>query len=368
MSHTLFSQSAPRVLGGQLGAFLAEFWPVLVPALLGLAALYLLVPRVRRYPPLLGIGLGTVSLVLAGVLLVRATPDVVETGLFYAFSAVAIVGGALLITHHNPVYAALAFALVVLSTCGLFLLLAAPFLMAATVIIYAGAIIVTFLFVIMLAQQAGLDSADLRSREPFLATLAGFLLLAALLCVLRRNYDTSPLHPNRALEPYLARVRQAAGAGSEAGIRQALDGNPDTFLKRFANAVEPESDETGKNDTPRHRLVHAIREAEVAVNSPTLDMVAVRTKLREINARGRDVLATQGTFAPAVDPKLLSPFSGARPRLEAPAVALPAENVAGLGKSLFTDYLLAVELAGTLLLVATIGAIAIAGRRAEGLR
>jgi NADH-quinone oxidoreductase subunit J len=42
--------------------------------------------------------------------------------------------------------------------------------------------------------------------------------------------------------------------------------------------------------------------------------------------------------------------------------------VAGLGRSLFTDYLLAVELGGTLLLIATIGAIAIAGRRAEGVR
>jgi len=42
---------------------------------------------------------------------------------------------------------------------------------------------------------------------------------------------------------------------------------------------------------------------------------------------------------------------------------MPAENVAGLGRSLFTDYLLAVELAGTLLLVATVGAIAIAMRR-----
>jgi NADH-quinone oxidoreductase subunit J len=38
----------------------------------------------------------------------------------------------------------------------------------------------------------------------------------------------------------------------------------------------------------------------------------------------------------------------------------------GLGRSLFGDYLFAVELAGTLLLVATIGAIAIAPRRARG--
>ena len=41
---------------------------------------------------------------------------------------------------------------------------------------------------------------------------------------------------------------------------------------------------------------------------------------------------------------------------------------ASLGQALFTDYLLPVELAGTLLLVATIGAIAIASRRTEGLR
>jgi NADH-quinone oxidoreductase subunit J len=42
---------------------------------------------------------------------------------------------------------------------------------------------------------------------------------------------------------------------------------------------------------------------------------------------------------------------------------LPADNTEFLGRSLFTDFLLPVELAGLLLLVATIGAIAIAHRR-----
>src|SRR5205807_7606599 len=99
----------------------------------------------------------------------------------------------LLITQRNPVRAALSFALVVLSTCGLFLLQAAPFLMAATTIVYAGAIIVTFIFVIMLAQQAGLSDADQRSREPLLACVAGFVLLGALLYVLYATYDTTGL-------------------------------------------------------------------------------------------------------------------------------------------------------------------------------
>ena len=57
--------------------------------------------------------------------------------------------------------------------------------MAATIIIYAGAIVVTFLFVIMLAQQEGPSNADQRSREPFLASLAGCVLLASLLCILQ---------------------------------------------------------------------------------------------------------------------------------------------------------------------------------------
>src|SRR5439155_438322 len=83
-----------------------------------------------------------------GRLSVRVGKLSLETFLFYLFAAIAIVAGGLLVTQQNPARAALSFAIVVLATCGLFLLQAAPFLMAATIIVYAGAIIVTFLFVI----------------------------------------------------------------------------------------------------------------------------------------------------------------------------------------------------------------------------
>ena len=116
-----------------------------------------------------------------------------ESVLFYSFSLLAVLAGGLMITQSNPVYAALSFALVVLATCGLFLLNGAPFLSAATIIVYAGAIVVTFLFVIMLAQPDGASDADLRSREPFLACIAGFFLLAALLLVLRQTYSTGDI-------------------------------------------------------------------------------------------------------------------------------------------------------------------------------
>ena len=90
----------------------------------------------------------------------------------------------LMITNRNPVYSALWFALVTLSICGLFLLQSAPFLAAATIIVYAGAIVVTFVFVIMLAQQSGATIYDQRSRQPLLATIAAFVLLGALLATI----------------------------------------------------------------------------------------------------------------------------------------------------------------------------------------
>src|SRR5262245_22599225 len=180
---------------------LEEYWPIFLPVVLGFAAVYLLLPRAHRYPPLYGAAAAGLALVTAGWLLIRNDVVVVEALLFYIFAGLAVVFGGLMITQRNPVHAALTFAMVVLSTCGLFLLQAAPFLMAATIIIYAGAIVVTFLFVIMLA-QAGLSSADQRSREPFLATVAGFILLGALLCVLHRSYSS--------LEPYIQRAERAA--------------------------------------------------------------------------------------------------------------------------------------------------------------
>src|SRR5262249_48865609 len=193
-------------------------------------AVYLLLPRPRGYPPLWGVATGAVALVLAGWLLIDTGTVAVETLLFYAFSAIAIVAGGLLITQRNPARAAFSFALVVLSTCGLFLLQAAPFLMAATIIIYAGAIIVTFLFVIMLAQQPGRTDADDRSREPALACLAGFVLVAALLYLLRVTYDTSQL--DRLLD------RATAAANQDSAERTvAMIGEGRNFFEEFQDAL-----------------------------------------------------------------------------------------------------------------------------------
>ena len=121
-------------------------WPIALPALLGAAAIALLLPRPRGVPGLTGAVMAGAALLAALWFLIRGGGANPETVLFYSFAGIAITAGGLLVTQRNPARAALSFALVVLATCGLFLLQAAPFLAAATIIVYAGAIVVTFLF------------------------------------------------------------------------------------------------------------------------------------------------------------------------------------------------------------------------------
>jgi NADH-quinone oxidoreductase subunit J len=110
---------------------------------------------------------------------------------FWIFAAIAIFGALRVVTHPRPVYSALYFVLTVFASAGLFILLEAEFMAAALVLIYAGAILVTYVFVIMLASQASsgtsptpaqkLAEYDDVSREPLVAVAIGFALMGVLL-------------------------------------------------------------------------------------------------------------------------------------------------------------------------------------------
>jgi hypothetical protein len=120
------------------------------------------------------------------------------------------------------------------------------------------------------------------------------------------------------------------------------------------------------------QLYDAVKDLQDALSQN--NMRAIKERLGEIREFGAAVRAGQGSLI-AESNLPLSPFSGAPAGAAVPLTPdgkvkerLPANNVAALGRSLFSDYLLAVELGGVLLLVATIGAIAIAARRTEGLR
>jgi NADH-quinone oxidoreductase subunit J len=109
---------------------------------------------------------------------------------FWIFSAIAVVSAIRVVSHVKPVYSALYFVLTVVASAGLFVLLWAEFMAAALILIYAGAILVTYVFVIMLASQAqsagttegeGAADYDRLSREPLWATAVGFTLIGVLL-------------------------------------------------------------------------------------------------------------------------------------------------------------------------------------------
>ena len=69
---------------------------------------------------------------------------------FYLLSGLAVLGGVLVITRRNAVHSALALIVTLLSVAGLYLMLYAPFVAGVQIIVYAGGIMVLFLFVIML--------------------------------------------------------------------------------------------------------------------------------------------------------------------------------------------------------------------------
>jgi NADH-quinone oxidoreductase subunit J len=139
-------------------------------------------PQPRRQ---CAIGAVLAVLALASILTMMSPPGpFLTTVFFYLFSGSALAGALLTVTSRNPIYSALWFASVVLSTSGLFLLASAPFLAVGTVIVYAGAIIVTFLFVIMLAQMEGKALYDRAARAPGIATFTCFLLLWCLIYTL----------------------------------------------------------------------------------------------------------------------------------------------------------------------------------------
>ena len=76
--------------------------------------------------------------------------DMSQTILFYVFGAVAVIASLLVIGQRNPIYSVLLLIASFGALSGLYVLLQAPFVAVIQIIVYAGAIMVLFLFVVML--------------------------------------------------------------------------------------------------------------------------------------------------------------------------------------------------------------------------
>src|SRR5579859_5658495 len=103
-----------------------------------------------------------------------------DTFLFLLFAAIAVACGLNLVLQKHPISSALSLIGVMGSLAGLYLLLGAEFLAAAQLLVYAGAVMVLFVFVIMLL-NAGAEKA---SGKSWFAQIAGVPLLLAFIAVM----------------------------------------------------------------------------------------------------------------------------------------------------------------------------------------
>ena len=100
--------------------------------------------------------------------------------MFFVCAALAVIGAFTLIVAREPIHSALALVLVMVSLAVLYLLLGAEFIAAVQIIVYAGAIMVLFVFVIMLLNAGVEERTDYSKLAKYAGLPFGFFLLLAL--------------------------------------------------------------------------------------------------------------------------------------------------------------------------------------------
>lgn len=313
--------------------------PVIPPALLivlmivGAIGLILLLPG-RAEGALRKIG--AVVLLAAGLifaaLLVKTAGGM--GAYFWIFSAIAILGAIRVVTHPKPVYSALYFVLTVMASAGLFVLMWAEFMAAALILIYAGAILVTYVFVIMLAAEATTTTSaggamhehlaehDAISREPIVASAVGFALLGVLLFVIFDRADLS-----------IAPSRQSNSIDRSIFTKTAVAGPQPTYEVRADDVSE-------------------------VFTAPT-----VRPTSGPGSADSQAINRDNFTSSKNLSYSYQNPFSATQPGGSPASGFVPVGGTQRLGAFLFDKQLVNLELAGLILTVAMVGAIVIARKR-----
>jgi NADH-quinone oxidoreductase subunit J len=115
---------------------------------------------------------------------------------FWICAALAIAGALVTVTNPNPIRGAMGLLMTILSIAGLFLALHAQFLAAIQLIVYAGAVVVLFLFVIMLLGPSAMSPRDHRGRvaRTLGASVFALSMLGAGLLAFRAGAHAPRLH------------------------------------------------------------------------------------------------------------------------------------------------------------------------------
>jgi len=293
---------------------------------LGAVGVCLALPRRGRSPQIIGALLAALAGAGALVALALKNPADLPNIYFYIFSAIALGAALRVITHPRPVYAALYFVLTVIASGGLFLILSAEFMALAMIIVYAGAILITYLFVIMLATQAPkegeietLTGYDTQAREPVAATVVGFVLVAVLTSLIFGSIHGIGPVPT---------VQQSGVAGVQ-GVRTIE--HPDALLAEMPRRVE-----------------RAVRSAEIMPEGHTFRLL--EGGRMEIDPHARTVTVVDA--------------SGAARQLPLPD-DLVVTNTERVGFNLLRDHPGAIEIAGVILLMAMLGAVVLSRKQVQ---
>ncbi len=171
--------------------------------ILAAAGMWLLLPRAGAR----GKAVGAVLVAAAGGLLLSQVPALngwTAQGTFYLLVVVTLGSAVATVSLASPVYSAIWFGMSLAGTAGLFLYQGAEFLAAATIVVYAGAILVTFLFVLMLAQPRGRARYDRVSWEALVSAATGAVMSGVLAIAV-----VAALHPRTQGGPGLQTTERA---------------------------------------------------------------------------------------------------------------------------------------------------------------
>ena len=138
-----------------------------------------------------------------------------DTLIFYALSGLAILASALVIGQRNPMYSVMLLIASFGALAGLYIQLDAPFVAVAQIIIYAGAIMVLFLFVVMLLNAPQEDAAEWDRTHPLrqsglgrFGAMLALLLVVQLAWALMRANDVGDLVSSRGDASTVSSVRE----------------------------------------------------------------------------------------------------------------------------------------------------------------
>jgi len=132
---------------------------------------------------------------------------------FFYFAGIIVLTSILVVALRNPVYSALSLLIMFFHVAGLYVTLHAEFVAAVQIIVYAGAILVLYLFVVMLLNVKREDRYH--PQLPVGALLGVAILAEAVLLLLQRSDAGAPAAPSAAAPP-------AAAVGNTEAIGEVL--------------------------------------------------------------------------------------------------------------------------------------------------